>query len=195
MKKLFLNLFLISVSWSVFSQDAVNYQTPPQAIKDLLLAKPTPGVNINSKAEWMLLSERNSFPSVEELAMPEYRIAGMRINPNNYAPSRLTFINNFTLNNIKSGVNYQITGLPAPLYAYTAVWSPNEDKIAIIHVSQKTNDLYVIDIATRKATKFNKQPLNLIMGGSVMWADNNTLIYKVAIRPATAAPAKPLMPK
>jgi hypothetical protein len=88
MKKLILNLLLIAGTSSAFGQDAVDYQMPPKAIADLLLAKPTPSVSIDSKAEWMLLSERNSYPSVEELAMPEYRIAGMRINPNNYSPSR-----------------------------------------------------------------------------------------------------------
>lgn len=64
---------------------------------DLLLAKPTPGVSIDSKAEWILFSERNPYPSIEELAMPEYKIAGMRINPNNYSPSRQTFVNSFSL--------------------------------------------------------------------------------------------------
>ena len=117
MKKILLNLFLIALSTSVFAQDAVNYQLPPKEITDLLLAKPTPGVSIDSKATWMLFSERNSFPSVEELAMPEYRIAGMRINPNNYSPSRQTYINNFSLKNIKTGKTLVVTGLPSPLYA------------------------------------------------------------------------------
>ncbi len=29
---------------------------------DLVLAKPTPSVSINDKAEWMLLMERSEFP-------------------------------------------------------------------------------------------------------------------------------------
>ncbi|RZK46456.1 MAG: S9 family peptidase, partial [Pedobacter sp.] len=116
MKKTILNLFFLALSGSAFAQDAISYQTPPQAITDLLLAKPTPGVSIDSKAEWMLFSERNSFPSIEELAMPEYRIAGMRINPNNYSPSRQTYINNFSLKNIKTGKTLAVTGLPTPLY-------------------------------------------------------------------------------
>ena len=82
------------------AQDAVGYQTPPKDIADLLLAKPTPIVRIDSKAEWMLVSERNSYPTVEELGQPENRIAGLRLNPNNFSPSRQTFINNFRLNNI-----------------------------------------------------------------------------------------------
>lgn len=114
--KIILNLILIASSIGVFAQDAVNYQLPPKAIADLLLAKPTPSVSIDSKAEWMLFSERNSYPSVEELARPEYRIAGMRINPNNYSPSRQTYINGFSLKNIKTGKKMAVTGLPIPLY-------------------------------------------------------------------------------
>jgi hypothetical protein len=69
MKKTLLSLFLLSTSLGVLAQDAVSYQQPPKAMADLLLAKPTPTVSIDSKAEWMLLSDRNSYPSVEELAI------------------------------------------------------------------------------------------------------------------------------
>src|SRR4051794_1345549 len=79
------------------------YKTPPKVIADLLLAKPTPAVSFNEKGTWMLLMERNSYPSVEELAQPELRIAGQRINPNNFAPSRQNFINNFIVKDLKAG--------------------------------------------------------------------------------------------
>ncbi|MFI5453737.1 alpha/beta hydrolase family protein [Pedobacter sp. UC225_61] len=195
MKKIILNLFLIAISGSVFAQDAINYQLPPKAIADLLLAKPTPSVSIDSKAEWMLFSERNSFPSVEELAMPEYRIAGMRINPNNYSASRQTFINNFSLKNIKTDKTVAVTGLPSPLYASSVNWNPSETKIAFTQTTQNRVDLYVIDVATGKAMKVNKQPLNAIMGGGATWVDDNTLLYRVAVKAANLAPTRPLAPK
>ncbi|RZK44211.1 MAG: S9 family peptidase [Pedobacter sp.] len=195
MKKTLLNLFLIASSLGAFAQDAVDYQMPPKAIADLLLAKATPSVSIDSKAEWMLFSERNSYPSVEELAMPEYRIAGMRINPNNYSPSRQTYVNSFSLKNIKSGKAVAVTGLPSPLYASGGSWSPNETKIAVTHTSQTRIDLYIIDVVTGKAVKVNKQPLNAIMGSGVTWVDESTLLYRVATKAANLAPARPLAPK
>lgn len=194
MKKLILNLLLIALSTSVFAQDAINYQLPPKEITDLLMAKPTPGVSIDSKAEWMLFSERNSYPSVEELAMPEYRIAGMRINPNNYSPSRQTYINNFSIKNIKTGKSVVVTGLPNPLYANSVSWSPSETKIAFTNTTQNRVDLYVLDIVSGKATKINKQALNIIMGGGITWADNQTLLYRVATKAANLAPVRPLAP-
>jgi len=195
MKKVILNLLLIGLGSTAFAQDAITYQTPPKIMADLLLAKPTPSVSIDSKAQWILFSERNPYPSIEELAMPEYKIAGMRINPNNYSPSRQTYVNSFSLKNIKTGKTSTVTGLPTTLYAGNVRWNPSETKIAFTQTSQDRIDLYIIDIATAKATKINKQPLNAILGAGIMWVDDNTLIYQVATKAASLAPKRPLAPK
>ncbi|KLT66407.1 peptidase S9 [Pedobacter sp. BMA] len=177
------------------AQDAINYQSPPKEISELLLAKPTPSVSIDGKAEWVLFSERNSYPSVEELAMPEYRIAGLRLNPNNYSPSRQNFINNFSLKNIKSSQTFQVAGLPSPLYAGNLIWNPSENKIAFTNTTQKGVDLYIIDIATKKATKINKAYLNTVLGSGLTWLNDQTIIYRAVTKLASTAPKKPLAPK
>jgi dipeptidyl aminopeptidase/acylaminoacyl peptidase len=184
---LFIGLF-------AFAQDDVSYKMPPKEIADLLLAKPTPNVSVDDNGEWMLFSQSNSYPSVEELAQPEFRIAGMRINPNNYAASRQNFINDLWLKHIKSGKEYRITGLPSPMSATAISWSPNDKKIAFTQVGNSRVDLYVIDIATQKAMKVNKQALN-VLGSGYQWVDDNTLLYRTALKPATDAPARSLMPK
>ena len=195
MKKLAICLLLMASAVYIKAQDAIGYQMPPKVMADLLLAKPTPGVSIDSKAEWMLLNERNAYPSVAELAQPELRIAGLRINPNNFSLSRQTFINNFSLKNIKTGQTYQVTGLPSPLMAGNFSWSPDERKIAFTQNNQKTVDLYVIDVVTHKAMKINKRALNTVLGSGVTWADNSSLFYRVANKPVAMAPPKPLTPK
>lgn len=177
-----------------YSQDDVAYKLPPKDIADMVLAKPTPNVSIDDKGEWMLFTESNSYPSVEELARPELKIAGLRINPANYAPSRQNFINNLYLKNISSGKEFKITGLPSPLYAGSVSWSPNNKKIAFTHTTANRVDLYVIDITTQKATHINKTALNVV-GGGYQWYDDNTLLYRTTLKPPTAAPAKPLAPK
>ena len=185
----------LCISVHANSQDAISYQTPPKEIADLLLAKPTPGVSIDGKAEWILFSERNSYPSVEELAMPEYRIAGLRLNPNNYSLSRQNYINNFSLKNIKSNQTFQVTGLPSPLYAGNISWNPAENKIAFTNTTQKGVDLYMIDMATKKAMKINKAFLNVVLGSGLTWLNDKTIVYRTVTKPASVAPTKPLMPK
>lgn len=187
-------LFFLLISLSINAQDDGSYKTPPKDIVDMLLAKASPTVSMDDKGEWMLFSESSSYPSVEELARPELRIAGMRINPANYAPSRQNFINNIYLKNAATNKEYKITGLPAPLFAGNVNWSPNNKKIAFTQTTATTVDLYVIDVATQKAMKVNKAALNVI-GGNFQWYDDNTLLYRTAIKPATAAPPKPATPK
>jgi dipeptidyl aminopeptidase/acylaminoacyl peptidase len=186
---------LLFVGLFSFAQEDVSYKLPPKEIADLLLVKPTPNVSIDDKGEWMLFTQSNSYPSVEELAQPELRIAGMRINPNNFAASRQNFINDIWLKNIKTGKEYKISGLPSPLSAAAVDWSPNDKKIAFTQVSNNRVDLYVIDVTTQKLMKVNKQPLNVLVGASYQWIDDNTLLYRTIISPATAAPPKSLMPK
>jgi dipeptidyl aminopeptidase/acylaminoacyl peptidase len=177
------------------AQDAINYQLPPKDIADLLLAKPTPGVSIDSKASWMLLSERNSYPTVDELGQPEIRIAGLRLNPNNFSPSRQNYINNFILKNIKTDQEIKVLGLPANLLAGSVSWNPSETKIAFTNTTATAVDLYIIEVATQKATRINKKSVNTVLGSSYAWLDDNTVIYKSTTQAATNAPKKSITPK
>lgn len=194
-KALFTIFFLLYAINTSFAQDAISYQTPPKLIADLLLAKPTPIISLNSKAEWMLLSERNSYPAVEELGQPEFKVAGLRLNPNNFSLSRQNFLNNFILKSIKEGKEYKVNGLPANLLAGNVSWSPSETKIAFTNTTHSQVDLYIIDVATQKATKINKRGVNTVLGNAYIWVNDQTIIYKSTLQAATNAPKKPITPK
>ena len=188
-------LFVISFSVNAFAQDAVGYQTPPKDIADLLLAKPTPAVSVDNKGEWMLLSERNSYPTVEELGQPEIRVAGLRLNPNNFSPSRQTYINNFSLKNIKTNKQYPVAGLPTIMLAGNVQWNDEQTKICFTNTTATKVDLYVIDVATHVAKKINKQGLNIAYGAGIKWFDENTIMYKTAVAMPSALLKKPITPK
>ena len=185
---------LLFVTILCFSQDDVAYKLPPKVIADLLLVKPTPNVTVDSYGEWMLFTQNNSYPSVEELVQPELRIAGMRINPKNFALSRRNFINDLWLKNIKTNKEYRIAGLPLHPSIATVLWSPDNKKVAFTQVTNSRVDLYVIDIPKQKAAKVNKHPLNVLIAGSFQWLDNKTLVYRTIVKPVSLAPARSLLP-
>ena len=192
------NIFIIAMLFfcnSIFAQDAIEYQTPPKEIYDLVMAKPTPGVSFDSKGQNMLILERSDMPSVEDLAQPELRIAGLRINPNNFGPSRSAYTTNITIKEVKTGKEFPVTGLPANLKAGNLQWSPNEEKAAFTNTNNNSVDIYVIDIKTHKATKVNKAAVNLVLGAAFDWIDNNSLLYTSVNKPLSQAPKKPLAPK
>ena len=192
------NIFIIALLFignSLFAQDAIEYQVPPKEIYDLVMAKPTPGVSFDSKGQYMLLLDRSDMPSVEDLAQPELRIAGLRINPNNFGPSRTSYFTNITIKEVATGKEFPVTGLPANLKAGNLQWSPNEDKAAFTNTTSNGIDIYVFDIKTRKATKINKAAVNLVLNAAFDWIDNNSLLYAAVNKPLSMAPKKPLAPK
>ena len=176
------------------AQDAIEYKTPPPAITNLAIAKPSPGVSINDKGDWMLIIERSAMPTVEELAQPELRIAGLRINPNNFSPSRSTNAIGLSMKDIKTGQDFTVLGLPTNLKAGNFQWSPNDDKIAITQTNADNIDLYIIDLKTKKATKTNKTPLNIVIN-DLSWLDNNSVLYHATLASAKDSPKKTLAPK
>jgi len=177
------------------AQDIDSYQLPPKAISDLLLAKPIPLVRIDSKAEYLLLLGRNSYPTVEELGQPEMKIAGLRLNPLNFSPSRQSPISSITLQTIRNGAKIEIAGLPKNLAVGAVAWNPSETKIAFAQIEVNGVDLYVIDIATKKASRVNSAPLNQVLGNAFTWVDDQSILYKVTTHEAVGAPKRPITPK
>jgi len=192
LKSYFFFSFLL-VGFLTSAQDNATYQTPPKDIMDLVLAKPTPAVSIDKKAEWMLLMDRSDYPTIEELAQPELRIAGLRMNPNNFSPSRTSSFSNLQLKNIKTGKVFDIEGLPKDARIMNVQWSPDQSRLAFINSGNTQIDLYIVEIADKRARKINATPLNTVLGNAYQWAGNSTLVYKTII-PGKTLTEKPSAP-
>jgi dipeptidyl aminopeptidase/acylaminoacyl peptidase len=166
---------------SAFAQDNAGYQTPPKPLADLVTAPPTPTVSVDSKGQWMLISERNTATTtIAELSQPELRIAGLRINPATNGPSRAVFINNLKLRQVSANAaDVQITGLPTnPQLSYIQ-WSPDDSKIAFTNTTDTKIELYVADIVTAVASKVSDVALNAALGIPYQWvSDSKSFIVR-----------------
>ena len=90
MKKWVIFLMMFS-TFNIYAQTDFPYQKPDDAINSLADAKPAPALRLNSDATVGVLLFRDGFKSIEELAAPEMKLAGLRINPKINAPSRTTY--------------------------------------------------------------------------------------------------------
>jgi hypothetical protein len=185
---------LLMISFQSIAQEATSYQLPPKEIADLLLAAPTPSISVDGKAKYMLVMERPSYPLVEELGQAEFKIAGLRLNPNNFSPTRQNYIKGLTIKDITTSKALVIKGMPASIAALSPTWNPSENKIAFYNVSANAVDVYVIDLTTLTCQKINKTAANLILGSSLVWLDDATLLYKVNVNTASALAKKPITP-
>jgi hypothetical protein len=92
---------LILTAYGAFAQENLGYQRPPEEIAKLLEAPLTPFVSFSPDKQWMLLLDRSDFPTIEQLSRPELRIGGLRINPQNFGPSRSSYTIGLKVKRIK----------------------------------------------------------------------------------------------
>ena len=203
MKKLLLSAtFLLSTAAMAQAQD-FKYQTPPQAIQDLLLAPPTPRVSLASDGRTLALLAVQDFPTVAELAQPELRLAGLRFNPRTNGPSRVSYAVGIKLKKLPNGPETEVKGLPAAARISGVSWAPDNKTMAFALTTPGTGtdgrvELWVADVATATARRLLAQPLNDAFGNSFEWvSDSKTLLVRAVPAgrgPAPAADAAPTGP-
>jgi len=167
------------------------YLTPPKPLADLVTAPPTPTVSVDSKAQWMvILSRETATTTIAELSEPELRLAGIRLNPANFGPSRATYINGIALRRVQAGSpEVPVKGLPANPKISQVQWSPDDQKIALALTSESKIELYVIDVATAQARLVTSRALHSVLGGAFEWfSDSQSLLVKTVPTNRGAAP-------
>ncbi|WP_291910822.1 prolyl oligopeptidase family serine peptidase [Chitinophaga sp. CB10] len=194
MRKLVLSLTLL-MSFRVYAQDALKYQTPAQSILDLAMAAPSPTVDFNGKGDVMLILEKSSYPTIEELSQPEYRLAGSRINPANFGPSRAPYYTAIKIKNLVAKKEYSVTGLPANARISGISWSPSQKRIAFTVSDNNSITLWVADVATGAAKQATQRKLNLNSGNGFSWLDDNRFIVFAVPENIGNPPVKPLAPE
>jgi len=184
--------FVLLVSSAVSAQ--TSYQTPPASIADLVNAPSTPAVTLSKDGSFMLLLERTESPSIEDLAQPELRIAGLRINPSTTGPSRAGGYTNLKIKKTATGEEIQVTGLPSPAKMSGFTFSLDERYLAFTQTEAKGISLWVVDLSTHTAKALTGPILNQVLGNSMAWLADNSLLIK-AVNPARGkVPSAPVAP-
>lgn len=178
---------LLLVAVPAVAQENLTYQKPPKEILALADYERAPSVSMDTKKEYMLLSYRATYKTLDDLNQEEMKLAGLRINPITNISSTVTYINNLKVRKVSGKDEIQVSGLPENPKIANLSWSRNEKKIAFTHTTATGVELWVLDVASAKATKLTGANLNANLGNPVAWyADNERLLVRMlpANRPA-----------
>jgi len=179
------------------AQEAYHYQTPPKAIADLVEAPLTPSVSFSRSGELMLLLERAGNPSIEDLAQPELRIGGIRINPATNGQSRAGSFHNVIVKSTRGGMQNNVTGIPSDPKLSNVSLSYDEKFAAMTHTTQTGISLWIVDLTTFEAKRLTDEIVNDTYGSTIIWTPDNKILLK-AINPLRGdmpkAPIAPLGP-
>ena len=187
---------VLAASAGLFAQSSAvtttGYLTPPKAIVDILDAEPLPTVVVGPGRETIALLPRRSMPSIEEIARPMLRIAGLRIDPANNGPHGTGGATGITLRSIGTGAERSVQ-VPANARIGGVSFSPDGKRLTFTNSTETSVDLYIADVASGQSRKVDGALNGLT--GSCDWTDDSTALlcgFVPAGRPA--APAAPKAP-
>ena len=173
-----------------------DYKMPPKAIADLVDAPGTPGVSVSPNKKHILILERASLPSIEELSQPELRLAGLRINPATNGRSRTRYYTGMIIQDLGSGAQKRVKGLPKNGRISNVSWSPNAKHIAMTVTHGAQINLYLVKAASGRASLLLKTPLNAIYGSPFSWlSDSKNILAKTILSGREEPPRPSLVPQ
>ena len=180
MKQIIASVSLLFLSYIGIAQENVTYQKPPKEILELADFERAPSVSMDTKKEYMLLSYRNTYKSLDDLNQEEMRLGGLRINPITNISSTVTYINNLKIRKVKDKNEIQVKGLPENAKITNVSWAPNEKVIAFTNTTANGVELWTIDVATAQAKKITSDNLNANLGNPYSWMkDSQQLLIRV----------------
>lgn len=170
------------------------YRVPPSPIPQILDAPPTPAVSISPDRKMMAVLGRDSMPTIEQLAEPELRLAGSRINPRTNGPSRERYFNSLTLEPLAGGAK-RVVSLPAGAQLSYLNWSPDSSQVAFTNTVERGIELWVLDVRSAKARRVMGAELNATNGAPFQWTPDSHFFIVERVAPGRgAAPTPPRAP-
>ena len=146
-------------------EQEIGYQQPPQEVVDIVDAPPTPSVQPDPDRDWLAVAEEPALRTIADLAEPQERLAGIRMNPDNNGPDRPSYFVDLSLQPVSGGETVSIGGLPEEPRMRNLHWSPDGEHIAFINVEPERVALWVVDVEAREARELDGLDLNAAYPG------------------------------
>ncbi|KAG2552487.1 hypothetical protein PVAP13_9KG584100 [Panicum virgatum] len=182
------------------------YRLPPKEIQDIVDAPPLPVLSFSPNKDKILFLKRRALPPLSDLAKPEEKLAGLRIDANSNTRSRMSFYTGISIHKLLDdgtlGPEKEVHGYTVGARINFVTWSQDGCHISFtVRVDEEDNKsgklrVWIADVESGEARPLFKSPeiyLNAIFD-SFVWVNNSTLL--VCTIPVTrgAPPQKPSVP-
>ena len=191
-RALLCGVFVLTVSIDAFGQEG--YQKPPQAVVDILDAPAPPALSVSPTGENVLLIQTARYPSIEEVAAPMLRLAGVRLNPKTNGPARPPRVTGLSIVPVTGGEPKPIA-LPDKSRVGFPFWAPDGKHFAVLNTTEAGIELWVCDITELKLQKVKGVRLNATIGDAAQWMpDSRSLLVQLIPEGRGEVPAPPVAP-
>ena len=182
-------MLLIVPALPAAAQTSSGYMQPPAPIAQILDAAPTPTPLVSPRRDTIALLGRANLPPIAELAEPDLKLAGYRINPRNNGPanSRISWLNALSFQPVAGGPERRVA-LPAGARFTSPSWSPDGKRLAFLVDRPTGLELWVADAATATARRLTGASVNAAFGSGFEWLPDSSGLG-VRMVPAGRGPA------
>ena len=142
------------------------YQTPSAPIAALVNLKPDPLMLFGSDRRSILMADRPSYPSIEELREPKIKLAGRQINPDAFMPYGQRGYFQPRVRDIVTGEDRPLRGIPADGQFRYFSWSPRGSRLAFCLLTETGLQLWTCPRGTLACTPVGEADINNSLGGS-----------------------------
>ncbi|HSR14676.1 MAG TPA: hypothetical protein VLL51_02945, partial [Gemmatimonadales bacterium] len=171
------------------------YLDPPAAIARILDEPQTPAVSLSPDRQWMLIMERPELPGIEEVAAPDLRLAGTRLDPQTNGPTRRASYTGLLLRQVNGPAERRVQ-LPARARVGDVDWAPGGGRVSFTVTGEAGIALWVVEVATGESRALTGPVLNAVTGQPCEWlVSSEQLVCRVIPSGRGAAPARPVVPK
>lgn len=171
------------------------YQSPSDIVASAVNAPATPQYSICPRKIWAIRTTAAQLPTIDEVAEPELRLAGLRINPLTGGHSRSTHWLDLCLFHLESGDVVPVAGLPADLRVRRLAWSPDGLWVALALAQDDGLALWLLDVRAAVARRLMGPRLVELIDSPLSWEpDSSGLIARLAPPRRGPAPQEPSVP-
>lgn len=173
---------------------ATGYQLPPEAIRAIAEAPPTPWVLPSPDRRALLVFSWDVLTPLAELAEPELRLAGQRIQPRYFGPSRSRPYTGMAIAKLEDPALRPVAGLPAAPWIINVRYSPSGRKASFTHRAERGWELWVVDLDKAEARRVTQPILSLTLKVPPVWSDETHLVALAAPEGRGLPPEPPAVP-
>ncbi len=171
---------LVLFSGNSMAQDSA-YQLPPQAVVDIIDAKPHPAISFSPDNQWMLFVERDSMPDIADVGRRMLGLAGVRIDPvvnGRFAPS---FFTGLAIGKCGESSDRKLTTIPlAPESKLIGIrWSHDSKHFTYSLATPNGQELWVCPVDAPENSRRLTDRLNTVMGQTDWMPDGSGILCQL----------------
>ena len=170
------------------------YEEPPKDVVDIVDAPATPHVLVSPRRDRVLLAHYDALPSIEDVAAPYERLAGLRIDAKRYAERRTRMYERLELVETATGETRSVE-LPTGVRMGSPSWSPDGRFVAFTRRQDDGLRLWVVDAATTKAKQISDARIDDVLTQGFAWLPGGVgLVLFTVPNDGPQSPVRPLRP-